>query len=59
MKRLALGLAALALAAGPASAQQELPKPRVYHAMCGWTVVYPCGICVQVGTAPANCVYYA
>ena len=54
MKRLALGLAAVALAAGPASASPELPKPRTYPVYCGYTLVYVCGYCVEMGTV-TNC----
>lgn len=56
MKRLALGLAAVALAAGPVSAAQELPKPRGYVQYCGATVMMPCAYCVALGADDLACI---
>ena len=60
MKRSGLALAALAaLGTTAASAlPQAPPPPRVYTVYCGFTVMYACGVCVEVGTV-TNCTYWA
>jgi len=49
-------LAALAIPAGTAHAAQELPV-RTYPVYCGCTVIYQCGICVEVAQY-TNCTYW-